>query len=109
MSPNTNVTCCLHMKTGNPALFQLGISEYTINDDILQSQVILTDADHPIAEEFLPLCSIIPGQLLAFFKSLQLNLMPDAPSVSGSISRIVEGVNIYPVAGLGQLQSAGDK
>jgi len=97
------------MKTGNPALFQMGISELPVKDDTLQAQVVLTDTDHPIAEEFLPLCSIIPGQLLAFFKSLQLNLMPDAPSVSGSISRIVEGVNIYPVAGLGQLQSAGGK
>jgi tagatose-6-phosphate ketose/aldose isomerase len=87
------------MKNGNSALFQLGIAVRPIKADNLQAQVILTDNELPIAEEFLPLCSIIPGQLLAFFKSLQLNLMPDAPSVSGSISRVVEGVNIYPVAG----------
>jgi tagatose-6-phosphate ketose/aldose isomerase len=87
------------MKTGNSALFQLGITERHIKTDSLQAQIILTDTDTAIGEEFLPLCSIIPAQLLAFFKSLQLNLMPDAPSVSGSISRVVEGVNIYPVAG----------
>ena len=35
------------------------------------------------------------GQLLGFFKSLNLSLNPDNPSVSGAISRVVEGVNIY--------------
>lgn len=86
------------MKTGNRALFQLGISEEAVKTDSLDKQIILSDNGNRVAEEFLPLCSIIPGQLLAFFKSMQLNLMPDSPSVSGSISRVVEGVNIYPVA-----------
>lgn len=35
-------------------------------------------------------------QLLGFFKSLALGLSPDAPSISGTINRVVEGVNIYP-------------
>lgn len=43
--------------------------------------------------------NIIPaslvGQLLGFYKSLELNLNPDNPSVSGSISRVVQGVTIY--------------
>ena len=50
-----------------------------------------------IAEDFLPLCSIIPAQILGFYKSLQIGLMPDAPSVSGAISRVVQGVKIYSV------------
>jgi tagatose-6-phosphate ketose/aldose isomerase len=87
------------MKTGNRALFQWGITEQEVPSTSLDGQIILTDNGDVIAEEFLPLCSIIPGQLLAFFKSLQLKLMPDSPSVSGAISRVVEGVNIYPVAG----------
>ena len=87
------------MKTGNRALYQLGITENVVPGDNLEAQIILTDNEDSIAEEFLPLCSILPAQLLAFYKSLQLNLMPDSPSVSGSISRVVEGVNIYPVAG----------
>ncbi len=86
------------MKNGNSALFQLGITERRIQAENLQAQIILSDNDIPVSEEFLPLCSIIPAQLLAFFKSMQLGLMPDAPSVSGSISRVVQGVNIYPVA-----------
>lgn len=43
--------------------------------------------------------NIIPaslvGQLLGFYKSLELNLNPDNPSVSGTISRVVQGVTIY--------------
>lgn len=37
----------------------------------------------------------LAGQLLGFYKSLELGLNPDNPSVSGSISRVVQGVNIY--------------
>ena len=35
------------------------------------------------------------GQLLGFFKSLDLGLNPDSPSISGNISRVVEGVTLY--------------
>lgn len=35
------------------------------------------------------------GQLLGYNKSLQLGFNPDNPSVSGTISRVVQGVNIY--------------
>jgi tagatose-6-phosphate ketose/aldose isomerase len=35
------------------------------------------------------------GQLLGFFASLDLGLMPDNPSVSGAINREVQGVTIY--------------
>lgn len=43
--------------------------------------------------------NIIPaalvGQLMGYYKSLELGLNPDNPSVSGSISRVVQGVTIY--------------
>ena len=55
-----------------------------------------TDAQK-LMEDFLPVCSVLVGQLLGFYKSLQLGLMPDAPSVNGAISRVVQGVNIYPL------------
>ena len=38
---------------------------------------------------------IFVAQLLGCFKSLQLGLNPDSPSVSGNISRVVEGVTLY--------------
>jgi len=85
------------MKNGQPALYQFGIGERETNSNQLDAQVFYNTATEDIAEDFLTICSILPAQLLAFFKSLQLGLMPDAPSASGSISRVVEGVNIYPV------------
>ena len=39
--------------------------------------------------------SALVGQLLGFYKSLELGLNPDNPSVSGAINRVVQGVNIY--------------
>jgi tagatose-6-phosphate ketose/aldose isomerase len=35
------------------------------------------------------------GQLLGYYKSLKLGLDPDNPSISGAISRVVQGVTIY--------------
>lgn len=39
---------------------------------------------------------VFVAQLLGYYKSLDEGLDPDAPSVSGNISRVVEGVTIYP-------------
>lgn len=38
---------------------------------------------------------VFAAQLLGYYKSLARGLDPDAPSVSGNISRVVEGVTIY--------------
>ena len=48
----------------------------------------------------LPVCYgcvsyVFVGQLLGFFKSIERGLCPDSPSVSGNISRVVEGVILY--------------
>ena len=50
--------------------------------------------------EGLPKCYvcvsyIFVAQLLGCFKSIDCGLSPDAPSVSGKISRVVEGVTLY--------------
>ena len=39
--------------------------------------------------------NVVVGQLLGFYKSLDCGLNPDTPSVSGNISRVVEGVTLY--------------
>lgn len=39
---------------------------------------------------------VLPAQILGFYKSLNLGLKPDNPSESGTISRVVKGVKIYP-------------
>ncbi|MBP5719631.1 MAG: SIS domain-containing protein [Bacteroidales bacterium] len=38
---------------------------------------------------------VVVAQLLGFYKSLDCGLIPDTPSVSGNISRVVEGVTLY--------------
>jgi len=38
---------------------------------------------------------IFVAQLLGMFKSINFGLCPDSPSVSGNISRVVEGVTVY--------------
>lgn len=85
------------MGRGNRALYQLGISAESVKSKELDEMILLPAAGHRMEEDFLPLSSIIPAQLLAFFKSMQLGLTPDAPSRSGAISRVVEGVTIYPL------------
>lgn len=85
------------MNTGNSALFHLAIAEQPLQHERLQTIIPLSNGEGVLAEDFLTVCSIVPAQMLGFFKSLRLGLMPDSPSVSGAISRIVEGVTIYPV------------
>ena len=86
-----------NMKSGNDAMFQLGVSESFKTIDGLDAQVNFGVSPKKIEEDFLPVCAILAGQLLGFYKSLQLGLAPDNPSVYGSISRVVKGVNIYPI------------
>ncbi|HEY4290509.1 MAG TPA: SIS domain-containing protein [Puia sp.] len=85
------------MNTGNSALFHLAVAEQPVRHETIQATIGLSNGDGRLAEDFLTVCSILPAQLLGFFKSLSLGLMPDSPSVSGAISRVVEGVTIYPV------------
>lgn len=46
-------------------------------------------------QDFNIIPATIIGQILGYYKSLQLGLNPDNPSVSGAISRVVQGVKIY--------------
>jgi tagatose-6-phosphate ketose/aldose isomerase len=49
-----------------------------------------TDTNHL---NIVPLTLI--GQLLGYYKSLELGLNPDNPSINGTINRVVQGVTIY--------------
>jgi len=50
------------------------------------------DSDDAILSPVL----VIPAQVLGLFKSIELGLMPDTPSRKRVITRVVEGVTIYP-------------
>jgi tagatose-6-phosphate ketose/aldose isomerase len=54
------------------------------------------DQQDPASNELGFIKATLVGQLLGFFHSLYLGLQPDNPSISGSISRVVQGVTIYP-------------
>lgn len=85
----------LSMKKGKKALYTIAIFESPVNGLKFDLEIKLSDSENQLDEELLTVCDILPGQLLGFFKSLELGLKPDSPSESGAISRVVENVTIY--------------
>jgi tagatose-6-phosphate ketose/aldose isomerase len=83
------------MKKGQPPMVEIGIMENKIPGISLDHIFYLSDNGMRLKEEFLAVCSSLPAQILGFYKSLQLGLRPDAPSATGAITRVVEGVQIY--------------
>jgi tagatose-6-phosphate ketose/aldose isomerase len=83
------------MQRGKKAMMLIGVSESPVSGMELDSNIIFGDPAAASDEEFLAICSVLPAQMLGLFKSLALGLQPDSPSVSGAISRVVEGVVIY--------------
>lgn len=84
------------MRSARQPLFSLGVSQRNVTAE-LDAHIYFSGNNSSIAADFLPVCSILPAQLLGLYKSLQLGLSPDAPSASGAISRVVSGVHIYPI------------
>lgn len=83
------------MDQGKKPLYQIGISEGPLEKLTFDTHFKLLKTDMPSSETFLTVSNILFGQLLAFYKSMQLGLSPDSPSSSKAISRVVEGVTIY--------------
>lgn len=84
------------LKSGQEPLYMAGIIESETLNVQPDELFILSDKGVQIDEDFLPVCFILPAQMIGFFKSLQLGLNPDNPSTNGVISRVVKGVTIYP-------------
>jgi tagatose-6-phosphate ketose/aldose isomerase len=84
------------IKMNGKVLYEAGLMETRNRQRYLDKEFVLTDNGSQLEEDFMPVCSIIPAQMLGFFKSLELGLTPDSPSLSGAISRVVKGVVIYP-------------
>ncbi|MFA5971404.1 MAG: SIS domain-containing protein [Lentimicrobiaceae bacterium] len=84
------------LSAGPKPLYMAGLTEsgtFKVKPDKL---FVLSETGVKLDEEFLPVCFILPAQMIGFYKSLQQRLDPDMPSKSGSISRVVKGVVIYP-------------
>jgi tagatose-6-phosphate ketose/aldose isomerase len=87
------------MEKGHPLMMEIGIMENIFPDINLDHVFYLSDNGCRLKEEYLAVCSVLPAQLLGFYKSLQLGLRPDMPSATGAITRVVEGVQIYNLNG----------
>lgn len=83
------------MKKGKKAMRLIGISESPVSGLGLDTTICCCDSSAILDEDFLSICAVLPAQMLGLFKSIELGLKPDNPSVSGAISRVVEGVIIY--------------
>jgi len=81
---------------GSKGLFQLAVMESEQSEVEADLNIIMGESEDKVEEEFLSVPFVMPAQILGFFKSLNCNLKPDTPSVSGTITRVVEGVNLYP-------------
>jgi tagatose-6-phosphate ketose/aldose isomerase len=94
---NYEVDLITAVNKGEKGMCSIGICEKDV-PDIDASFKIALSAEHnqSMDQDFLCVCNTLAGQILGFFKSLQLNLKPDSPSASGAITRVVEGVHIYP-------------
>jgi tagatose-6-phosphate ketose/aldose isomerase len=79
-------------------LFSIGVGQcLTEFEDLgLDLTIDLGSDENKIADDFFTICSVIPAQVLGFYKSMSLGLNPDSPSQNGGINRVVQGVNIYP-------------
>ncbi len=80
---------------GEKGLFRLGVMEDNLPLE-MDMKIILKNKEPKLDESFLTLVSVVPAQMIGFFKSLNLKLRPDNPSESGTITRVVQGVRIYP-------------
>lgn len=88
---------------GPPPLMEIAVSAVCPADASVKNLFLFSGNDHMAGhqtnhqadEDLMLLYYVLPAQLIGFYKSLQLGLQPDQPSVSGAITRVVEGVHIY--------------
>ncbi len=78
-------------------LYSIGVSEHHVSEIGPDLEIILSnDPGEVIPEIYLAIVNVVPAQCLGFYKSLELGLKPDLPSMDGAITRVVTGVTIYP-------------
>lgn len=83
------------LEKGKPPMARIAVSESPISDLSVDLAIYYGDEKPVLDEDLLTVCSVLPAQILGLFKSIELGLKPDNPSISGAIARVVEGVKIY--------------
>ncbi len=77
-------------------LYEIGVGEkLKYKKEITLDLSIEVSDSNNIPEEYFAVCAVLPAQLIGFYKSINLGLAPDSPSLNKSINRVVQGVNIY--------------
>jgi len=85
------------VNAGESGMASIGVFEKSYPGLNLDVEIALNSQnEETLDSDLLPVCYVLAGQLLGLFKSLQLGLKPDNPSASGTITRVVQGVKIYP-------------
>ena len=104
----------VYLLSSNPDIqrYELDLINQIKSNNDVKASVIVCQRKPALAEDAYDLCVeigipesvpdyfacvsyVFVGQLLGFFKSIATGLCPDSPSVSGNISRVVEGVTLY--------------
>ncbi|MBE8723267.1 SIS domain-containing protein [Sphingobacterium pedocola] len=94
---NYEVDLVKSVNASGSGLYLVGIGEDSSSDLDLDLYVSLSsDGEVVLEDDFLAIVSVLPAQVMGFYKAIELGLLPDSPSVDGVISRVVKGVNIYP-------------
>jgi tagatose-6-phosphate ketose/aldose isomerase len=81
---------------GEKGLYRIGVMETAKKSTEVDMLIELSPNGESVDEELLSVVSVLPAQLLGFYKSLELGLSPDQPSKKETITRVVRGVTIYP-------------
>ena len=81
----------------NRGMAQVLVGRRSVDIDGFDSdlEIFYSNNENSLEIEYLCIAHVVFAQMLGYYKSIELGLNPDRPSVSGAISRVVEGVTIY--------------
>lgn len=83
------------IRAGGQGIFRLGVGSGLAPHQPQEATLHLND-ESLMNDEERAICGVLTAQILGVYRSMALGLSPDNPSPSGSISRVVQGVTIYP-------------
>ncbi len=84
------------VNAGEKGILRIAVMEEDVPDIGVDLKIVTGNGAGRLAEGFSAIAQVVVAQMLGFFKSLQLGLSPDSPSKSGTITRVVRGVRLYP-------------
>jgi len=73
--------------------YRVAVGQQSVSEQDVDGRIAIPVS---LPEDLWGIVAVIPAQMLGLFKSIQLKLNPDNPSRRGAISRVVQGVQLYP-------------